>query len=109
MAMTPAEKQRRYRERHLGVDGKKERLQCFVSVQTKAKLMRLARYRGYTVTELIETLVAAAENTLVRSLPDEDIIPYLDGKLPPRLTNHRSEPTDKAKPGDESPMSATGA
>src|SRR6267378_6588555 len=37
MALTSAEKQRRYRERHLGVHGSKERIQLFVSVQDPAR------------------------------------------------------------------------
>jgi hypothetical protein len=79
--MTPAEKQRRYRQRHLGVDGHKERLQCMVSARTKAQLTRLANYHGYSVTALIETLAAQAERALVDTLPQPDISPYLDGRL----------------------------
>jgi hypothetical protein len=81
MAMTPAEKQRRYRHRHLGVDGHKERLQCMVSAPAKAQLTRLANYPGYSITALIETLAAQAEHTLVDTLPHQDISPYLDGTL----------------------------
>ena len=44
MALTSAAKQRRYRERHLGVHGAKQRIQFFVSVQAKAQLGRLARH-----------------------------------------------------------------
>ena len=81
MAMTQAEKQRRYRQRHLGLDGEKDRLQCMVSVQAKAQLTRLAQYHGYSVTELIETLAADAERALVDTLPQSDIGAYLDGRL----------------------------
>jgi hypothetical protein len=81
MAMTPAEKQRRYRHRHLGVDGQKQRLQCMVSVHAKAQLTRLAHYHGYSITALIETLAAQAERALVDTLPHPDIGPYLDGSL----------------------------
>ena len=48
--MTSAEKQQRYREHDLGVHGSKERIQLFISVQTKAQLGRLAHHHGYTVT-----------------------------------------------------------
>jgi len=81
MAMTPAEKQRRYRQRHLGFDGEKERLQCMVSVHAKAQLTRLAHYHGYSITAVIEMLATQAEHTLVDTLPHQDIGPYLDGKL----------------------------
>ena len=56
MPLTAAEKQQRYRERHLGVHGAKDRIQLFISVQAKAQLGRLARHHGYTVTKVIETL-----------------------------------------------------
>jgi len=52
MALTSAEKQRRYHERHLGVHGSKERIQLFISVQKKAQLGRLPRHYGYTITKV---------------------------------------------------------
>jgi hypothetical protein len=81
MALSPAQKQRRYRQRHLGLDGAKERMQCFLSVHTKAQLTRLARYHGYSVTNLIETLAADAERALLDDLPAAQINVYLDGRL----------------------------
>jgi hypothetical protein len=88
MALSQAEKQRRYRERHLGYDGEKERLQCFVSFRTKLKLKRLAHYHGCSVTTLIDNLAAEAEDLLVRQLAPSDINAYYDAKLqhnPPSL------------------------
>jgi hypothetical protein len=61
MALTSAEKQQRYRERHLGVRGTKDRIQLFISVQAKAQLRRLARHHGCTVTKVIESLAVDAE------------------------------------------------
>ncbi len=52
MPLTNAEKQRAYRERHLGANGSKTRVQLFLSASTKAQLDRLARHKGYTVTAL---------------------------------------------------------
>ena len=69
MALTSAEKQRRYRERHLGVHGSKERIQLFVSVQTKAQLGRVARHYGYTITRIIEDLVKDADRAILDRLP----------------------------------------
>ncbi len=80
MALTAAEKQQRYRERHLGVDGGKERVQLFISVHAKAQLGRLARHHGYTVTRLIEVLAAEAERALLAKLPARRQTVYLDGK-----------------------------
>jgi predicted DNA-binding ribbon-helix-helix protein len=68
MALTNAEKQARYRERHLGVEGKKARIQLFLSATAKAQLDRLARHRGYTITALIEELAASAERRAVARL-----------------------------------------
>ena len=82
MVMTTAEKQQRYRERHLGIHGTKERLQLFISVRAKAQLERLARHRGYTVTRTLETLIADAERALLDRLPARGQRPYLDGKMP---------------------------
>jgi hypothetical protein len=82
MAMTTAEKQRRYRARHLGVDGAKERVQCFVTARAKAQIVRLAKYHGYSITTLIETLAAEAERALVDKLPHPDVSHYLEGRLP---------------------------
>jgi hypothetical protein len=68
MALSNAEKQARYRERHLGVDGEKARLQLFLSADTKAQLDRLAHRKGYTVTALIEELAASAERRVIARL-----------------------------------------
>jgi hypothetical protein len=78
MALTSAEKQQRYRERHLGVHGAKQRIQFFVSVQTKAQLGRLALHHGYTVTKMIEHVIAAAEHALLDQLPRRQHSAYLD-------------------------------
>jgi hypothetical protein len=43
MALTNAEKQARYRERHLGIDGEKTLVQLFLSVEAKAQLERITR------------------------------------------------------------------
>jgi hypothetical protein len=68
MVLTNAQKQARYRQRHLGVDGEKSRVQLFLSATAKAQLDRLARHKGYTVTALIEELAASAERRTVARL-----------------------------------------
>jgi hypothetical protein len=78
MALTSAEKQQRYRERHLGVHGSKERIQLFISVQTKAQLGRLARHHGYTITKVVEDLVKDAERAILDGLPRRQHAAYLD-------------------------------
>jgi hypothetical protein len=81
VAFTNAEKQQRYRERHLGLDGTKRRVQHFLSVPTKAQLDRLAHYYGYTVTQVIEDLAAAAERKLLDRLGPAEARAYLDSKM----------------------------
>jgi hypothetical protein len=79
MALTSAEKQQRYRERHLGIHGTKERIQLFISVQARAQLGRLAGHYGYTVTKVIEDLAADAERAVLNRLPPGQRTAYLDG------------------------------
>jgi hypothetical protein len=53
--LTNAQRQARYRERHMeGVDGDKERAQFIFAVGTKKRLARVARHYGLTPTRLIE-------------------------------------------------------
>lgn len=89
MALTPAEKQQRYRERHLGVNGGKQRIQFFISVQPKAQLDRLALHYGYTVTNVIEKLAADAERALLSRLPSQKHTVYLDGRRQ-RTASHKA-------------------
>jgi hypothetical protein len=79
MALTNAEKQARYRKRHLGVRGTKSRVQLFLSADTKAQLGRLARRKDYTITALIEELVASAERRIAARLSGKALKAYYDG------------------------------
>jgi len=72
-------KQRAYRQRHLGRDGEKARIQLFLSATTRAQLNRLARHNGYTVTALIEELAASAERRTVAKLTGKALKEYYDG------------------------------
>jgi Replication regulatory protein RepB len=101
MALTSAEKQRRYRERHLGVHGSKERIQIFVSVQTKAQLGRLARRCGYTITRVIEDLVKDADRAILDRLPTRQHFTYLDSH--PRRMSARSKAKSAKKPAGSRP------
>jgi antitoxin HigA-1 len=60
MALTNAEKQARYRERHLE-NGPKTREHFFPEATIKAKLLRLARHRKCSVPALIGDLASSAE------------------------------------------------
>jgi hypothetical protein len=82
MALSSAQKQRRYRERHLGKDGEKVRLQAFISFQTEARLQRLARHHGYSITALIEKIADDADNAVLAGLPEDAVRDYLEGPQP---------------------------
>ena len=81
MALSQAEKQRRYRERHLGVNGTKRRMQCLLSAGAREQLGRLAHYNGYSVTKLIEQLAANAERAVLSKLSFRKSKFYRNGKL----------------------------
>jgi hypothetical protein len=55
MALSAAEKQARYRQKHLR-DGDRERLQAVVSLHAKLALERLARHYGLTLAGMVERL-----------------------------------------------------
>jgi hypothetical protein len=104
MALTSAEKQRRYRERHLGVHGSKERIQLFISVQTKAQLGRLAHHYGYTITKAVEDLVKNAEGALLDRLPRHQHTAYLDSHRQ-HAAGHQASARAKAKAAKKSARS----
>ncbi|HEV7856240.1 MAG TPA: hypothetical protein VGO72_04685 [Herminiimonas sp.] len=70
MALTNAEKQRRYRNRHLGLGGKRELLQCLISIPAKRNLERLACHHGHSLTTMLEVLVNERTNELLKKLND---------------------------------------
>jgi hypothetical protein len=78
MALSNSEKQARYRERHLGVDGEKARVGLILNATTRAKMDRLARHNGYTLTALIEELVESAERRVTSRLTGKALKVYLD-------------------------------
>jgi predicted DNA-binding ribbon-helix-helix protein len=80
MPLTNAEKQRAYRERHLGIRGGKTRIQLILSTSIRAQLERLARRKGYTVTALIEELVASAERRVTAKLSGKALKGYYGGE-----------------------------
>ena len=78
MALTNAEKQARYRERHLGVNGEKRRLTLFIDATTVAQLDRLAHRKGYSVTAVVEELTASAERRVTSKLSSKALRAYLE-------------------------------
>jgi hypothetical protein len=74
--LTNAEKQARYRERHLGIDGEKMRVGLNLNVGTGTKIFRLARHRGYTITAFVEELVERTERRVTARLPSRALKAY---------------------------------
>jgi hypothetical protein len=79
MAMTNAEKQRAYRERHLGFNGEKSRMQLVLSVRSRFQLERVARHKGYSVTALVEELAAQVEQRIINRMTPRQHQEYFDG------------------------------
>lgn len=67
MALTAAEKQARYRERHLK-EGDKERLQLVVSLHAKRALERLARHHGMTMAAMLERLAQEEQSRVTAGM-----------------------------------------
>jgi hypothetical protein len=79
MPLTSAQKQARYRERHL-VNGTRAALHLFVSASTRAKLNRLAHHKGCTMTALVEELATRAERRVMVRLSDKALKAYYDSE-----------------------------
>lgn len=69
MAMSAAERQRRYMQRHIA-DGSDTRVSVMLSAPADAALRRLAKHRGMTKRALLESLLLAAEDQTVLGLDD---------------------------------------
>ena len=78
MAMSNAERQRQYRQRHLvDVDGLGHRLNLVVGAATGAQLERLARHYGVTKRSMIEQLLRQAESDIVDGMKPKARREYL--------------------------------
>jgi hypothetical protein len=71
MALSNSERQRRYRNRHLGLGGKHERVNCLVFISTKRSIERLAFHFDCSITEMIEQLIQDKTAEILSNL-DED-------------------------------------
>ena len=69
MALTNAERQRQFRERHIEEGGKRV-LHLIVEAKTLAQLKRLARHHAMTVTAIVEDLAAKADSDIRNELSD---------------------------------------
>jgi hypothetical protein len=77
VTLTNAEKQARYRERHLGVDGEKVRAGLILNATTRVKTERLPRHKGYTITALVEERIESAERRITSKPTGKALKVYL--------------------------------
>jgi hypothetical protein len=76
-----AEKQARFSERYLGVDGEKVRVGFNLNAGTSVKCATgLARQSGYTITSLIEKLIERPERRVTARLPSRALKAYYDAE-----------------------------
>jgi hypothetical protein len=61
--------------------GQKVRVGLNLNAATRAKMGRLARHRGYTITALVEELVERAERRVTAWLPSRALKAYHDAEL----------------------------
>jgi hypothetical protein len=81
MALSNAEKQARWRERHLkDVKGTKVRAQFVFDVSTTNQLKRVAAHKGRSVAGLIREWAANAERRIVGQLSPREEKRYYDGQ-----------------------------
>ncbi|GAB2892133.1 hypothetical protein GCM10027093_29200 [Paraburkholderia jirisanensis] len=72
MGLSNSEKQRRYRQRHLGPGGGSERLSIFVRISTKRNLERLASHYGNTITNTVENLINEKTLSILNGLNESE-------------------------------------
>lgn len=72
MGLSNSEKQRRYRERHLGPGGECERLCVLVRISTKRNLERLAIHYGYTIAGIVENLINERTSVVLGGLNEHE-------------------------------------
>lgn len=70
MALTGAQKQARYREKHIQ-EGDQKRLQTVISFPAKRVLERLARHHKLTIGGMLEKLIMEERNRITAELDDD--------------------------------------
>ncbi len=79
MALTNAERQARYREKHFkSDDADMKRLKLVLDIGTRNKLTRIAAHRGTSVTALIRKWAEDAERRIVDRLTTKEQTTYYD-------------------------------
>jgi hypothetical protein len=78
MALTPAERQKRYREnRKLAGENGHRQINTWISTEAYEALRRMARRDGVTQRELLERMLIDAQNHLTSQMSDDEFNEYL--------------------------------
>ena len=76
MPLSAAEKQARYRQKHLK-DGTRERLQLVIDLHAKRALERLAHHNGLTQSAMLEKLVIDEQTRVTSGLRGDEFAAYV--------------------------------
>jgi hypothetical protein len=77
MALTGAERQKRYRENRKLADNGYRQINTWISTEAYEALRRMARRNGVTQREMLERLLIAEQDKLMRRLADAQLDEYL--------------------------------
>jgi len=77
MALTPAERQKRYRENRKLADNGYRQINVWISTEAALALKRLARCYSVTQQELLERLLINERDTLTLKMSDSEFSEYL--------------------------------
>lgn len=101
MALSSAERQRRYRERHLkDPDGEPlARLNLMLSEHMKRNLERLSASYGVTIKATLERLIREETTRVLTGLSGADQNAFYDGKINLKLrSNEKDAGSQESKP-----------
>jgi hypothetical protein len=77
MALTGAERQKRYRDSKKLADNGYRQINSWISTEAYEALRRMARRDGVTQRELIERLLIDAQERIMREMSDTELNEYL--------------------------------
>jgi hypothetical protein len=77
MALTAAERQKRYRESKKLADNGYRQINLWISTEAYLALRRMASRDSVTQREMLERMLVDAQNRLIAQLSDEELSSYL--------------------------------
>jgi hypothetical protein len=77
MALTAAERQRRYRENRKLADNGYRQINTWLSTEAAMALKRMAKRDGVTQQELLQRMLVETQDRLIRDMTDDELSNYL--------------------------------